>query len=196
MKTMKYEWTMKNGMKGLLEASYSEHVEETIVNLDGETVRLGESEIIEDACLVCYVDGKKIHSCIDTAFWTIIDAPIGNGIKMIHGIQGVGFSAEVAAEIEAFLRNVIEAGKTAEGNQVREEKAELAEQEEVAEAREIIRKAEAQKDIPSRDEAERREWKYNEINNAGGYGFVPHIISREEYEKALGTVARAAIKNK
>ena len=48
----------------------------------------------------------------------------------------------------------------------------------------IVAKAEAQGDIPSREEARRRMKVWNDINNEGGEGFVPRIICREEYEAA------------
>ena len=187
---MTYTWIMKSGKTAKLEATYTEHVADGIADLDGDKFHTGK-KIVKEAYLAAYVDGKKIDCSQDENFWKIIDVPGMPGIKRIWGIQNIGFDAQTAAEIEAFLREVIEAGKTEEAEQVRKEEEEKALQEEIADAREIIRKAEAQKDIPSSEEAERRMKRYNDVNNDGGYGFVPHIVSREEYEAAMALVARA-----
>ena len=191
MATMKYEWTLKSGKKGILEATYSEEVQDQIAYADGYNIPTGKKEIVEKGNLVCYIDGKKIDSCWDTAFWQIIDIPQQPGIKRIWGLERVGFDAQHAAEVEKFLHEVIEAGKDADAEAIRKAEAEKKMLEEVEEAKETIRKAEAQKDIPSREEAKRRMKRYNDVMNDGGYGFVPYIISREEYEAAKAIVARA-----
>ena len=53
-----------------------------------------------------------------------------------------------------------------------------------------ISEAEAQSDIPERAEAKRRMRAYNDVYNEGGEGYVPHIISREEYETAKDLLRR------
>ena len=60
----------------------------------------------------------------------------------------------------------------------------------LAEAHRIVAKAEAQRDIPDKEEARRRMRVYNEINNEGGYGYVPYIYSREEYDEAKEIIRR------
>ena len=45
-----------------------------------------------------------------------------------------------------------------------------------------IATAKKQKDLPSREEAKRRMKTYNNTVNEGGEGYVPHIITKEEYE--------------
>ena len=62
-------------------------------------------------------------------------------------------------------------------------------------AKETIEKAEAQEDIPTRAEAQRRMKEYNDINNEGGFGYVPYIVSREEYEEAKTIIAQYSVRS-
>lgn len=62
-------------------------------------------------------------------------------------------------------------------------------EEEIAAYRKIISKAEAQRDIPTRQEAKRRIKQYNDIHNEGGYGFVPQIIDIDQYNAAKSRLA-------
>lgn len=52
-----------------------------------------------------------------------------------------------------------------------------------------IDRMESQKDLPKPEEARRRMKEYNDINNQGGEGFVPHIYSLTEYENAKRELA-------
>ena len=54
----------------------------------------------------------------------------------------------------------------------------------IAELRKLIDMAEAQTDIPTTEEAARRIRDYNNVNNEGGEGWVPTIISRDRYDRA------------
>lgn len=54
--------------------------------------------------------------------------------------------------------------------------------------RSIIANASRQSDLPSREEARRREKRWNDINNDGGDGYVPHVYSRDEYDWATAKV--------
>lgn len=55
--------------------------------------------------------------------------------------------------------------------------------------KQIIKMAEAQQDIPSREEVKKRLKIYNDTYNEGGEGFLPYIVSREEYESAKAFLA-------
>ena len=66
----------------------------------------------------------------------------------------------------------------------RQAKLAKANAEDIAKLRNIIDAAERQKDIPTRVEANRRIKEYNDLYNEGGYGYVPTIVSREEYDAA------------
>lgn len=74
--------------------------------------------------------------------------------------------------------------KAYKADQKRKERAE-----EIERAKKLMAKAEQQKTIPTKAEAKRMMRQYNELMNEGGEGFVPHIISREEYDYALKVVA-------
>lgn len=185
----RYEWKLTDGRTVTLEAEYSETVRDEIVNLDGDICETGKREIVKTAMLTAYIDGEKFDSCRETAFWKTIDTGM-NGIKKIWGIKQIAFTEERATEIEAFFAEVIEAGRNAEAQQIRADAkaAEIAE--EIADAEQIVAKAEAQQDIPDRAEAQRRMKRYNDINNEGREGYVPYIVSREEYEYAKMKLAK------
>lgn len=183
-----YEWTLTDGRKVTLEAEYSEHVQDKIVDADGDMVRLNKREIVKEGMLVAYIDGKKIDSCWDTNFWQTVESG-HKGIRKIWGIAKIGFTEERAKEIEAFLAEVIAAGKDAEAEEIRQKAEEKSKADRIASAMEVIQKAEAQQDIPEAAEAARRMRNYNNIHNEGGDGYVPYIYSREEYDAAKRILA-------
>lgn len=189
---MTYEWKSTQGKTIRLDAEYTERVTDDTVWLDGDEVNTGDKKIVVAANLTAFVDGKRIATCYLPNFWQIIDVPNAPvaGLKKIWGINGIAFTAERAAEIEAFLNDVIASGKIAEANEIRAEEQAAEDAEELERAEKIIEKAEAQKDIPSREEAKRWMKWYNDAVNEGGEGFVPYVISREEYEAAKRTVER------
>lgn len=61
-----------------------------------------------------------------------------------------------------------------------------------AQCQKTIRQAQQQKDIPSPAVARQREHEWNNINNEGGYGFVPHVIDSDEHAAAQAFVERYA----
>lgn len=183
-----YEWTLNNGMVARLEAEYSETVKDKIVNLDGDICNTGKREIVKNGNLVAYLDGKKFDSCWNTDFWRIVDTRTP-GLKCIWGIKQIAFTEERAKEIDAFLKQVVSEGADPEAEQIRAAEKAKYDAERLEHAESTVRKAEAQKDIPSKEEARRRMKRYNDIHNEGGYGYVPYIISREEYEDALKVIA-------
>lgn len=65
--------------------------------------------------------------------------------------------------------------------------------EEIAELEEVIAKAERQEALPS--EAEKAEWlrEYNNAYNEGGEGYVPRVITRDQYDWARQRLAELKI---
>ena len=183
----RYEWKLTDGRTVTLEAEYTETVQDEIVNLDGDICNTGRREIVKHAMLTAYIDGKKHDSCWDVNFWRIIDAK--PGIKKIWGIKQIAFTAERAAEIEAFIASVITEGRDNEAEEIRAAKKAKDIEDKIKAAEDTIARAEVQKDIPTRAEAQRRMKEYNDINNEGGSGYVPYIVSIEEYEQAKATIA-------
>jgi hypothetical protein len=185
-----YEWNLTDGRKITLEAEYEETVRDKVVNLDGDICNTGDREIVTDAMLIAYIDGKQFDFTRYVNFWEIVDADKHRKIKKIRGIKQIAFTEERAKEIEAFLTNVIEEGRDEEAQKIRDMENEKKKKNEIEEVKRIIEKAEKQKDIPNRAEAERRMKRYNDINNDGGEGYVPYIISLEEYEYAKEKLAK------
>ena len=189
----RYEWKLTDGRTVTLEAEYTEFVQDKIVNLDGDICNTGEREIIKRAMLTAYINSKKFDNCWDVNFWRIID--VKPGIKKIWGIKQIAFTNERATEIETFLKNVLEEGRDPEAEEIRELKKTKEIEKKIKAAKETIEKAEAQEDIPTRAEAQRRMKEYNDINNEGGFGYVPYIVSREEYEEAKTIIAQYSVRS-
>lgn len=186
-----YKWILTCGLEAKLEARYSEKAVCATKFIFGECAPDDERDgkiIIEDAQLIAYVDGKRCGDCHTSSMWCIIDAG-KDGLKRIWGINKIAFTADRAAEIERFLNSVINSGKDAECEKIRAEEMEKRNAKELEFAKKTIRDAEKQKDIPTKSEAIRRLKRYNDIYNEGGEGYLPHIVTLEEYENAKKTVA-------
>ncbi len=180
--TKTFEWTLSDGRLGKIEATYNEIMQAKTLDADGIKIELDPEPTTVDCDMVAYIDGKKIDSCEHTNFWKLINVKDG---KKIWGLP-IGFrSGETADKYEAFLAELIEAGKSEE---VKAYYAKEREQE-IAKAKAIIAKAEEQKDIPTAAEAKARREQYNRIHNEGGEGYVPTWITREEYNNAKALIA-------
>jgi hypothetical protein len=186
MKTI--QWIGSKGNKIELRAECKMTVRPRILDADGDRFECGK-ELNMDANLELWVDGAKKDSCRDTNFWKLIDA---NGIKKIWGLN-VGMCPDQAEKVEAFLKAVIEEGKSAEAREFEAEKAAEKKAEAIAEAKEIIAKAEKTArnnngTLMTATEAAAWRRRYNNINNEGGYGYVPEVITQELYEYAQATL--------
>lgn len=180
-----FEFTTITGKACRLEATYSCIMKDKTINLDGDKFP-GESEPYSVGNnLVAFVDGEKFDSAWDPTFWRLIDVPWnGTTAKKIWGLN-VGFAnPEDAIRYEKWITDVVERGTSNDVKAYREAQKEEKLRMAAEEAQKIVAKAEKQKDIPPQAEADYRMRKYNEINNDGGFGCVPHIISAEEYEAA------------
>lgn len=102
-----YEWNLTDGRKVTLEAEYEETVRDKVVNLDGDIFNTGDREIVTDAMLIAYIDGKQFDFTRYVNFWKIVDADKLKKFKKIRGIKQIAFTNERAKEIEVFLTNVI-----------------------------------------------------------------------------------------
>ena len=138
--------------------------------------------------LTVYVDGKKYDSCSHPSLWGLFEVK-DNGMK-VRGLKIGLTDPDDAKRYEEWIASVIEAGTEPEVIVHREAKRKEKEERERTRAKRIIEEAEKQKDIPDYKEARRREKVFNDINNQGGYGYVPHIIDRQEYEAALKILGR------
>lgn len=172
-----YSWNLKDGRVVTLEAWCTQTLRDEIVDADGYKVNVGE-EVETRANLVAYVDGEKYDSCWNTAFWQVIDTKQA-GVKKIWGIKGIGFTEERAFEIEAFLNDVIESGKSEEVKAYDAEKAAEKKAKAISEIEEQLAEAE-RSGIYTKEEAEIRRQSYINVYNEGGSGYVPHFYSQEE----------------
>lgn len=178
-----FEFKGKNGGICRLEAEYECVMENRTVDADGDIMILDPKPTTSGRCnLVAYINGKQVDSCRIPSFWRVIDNP--NGIKKIWGMP-IGFpNDEIAKEYEEWIAKIIEDGTSDEVKEYNRQKKDLETKRKVEGAKKLIEEAEKQKDIPSKEEAARRMKHYNDIVNEGGEGYVPHIVSMEEYTKA------------
>lgn len=186
-----FEFKLRNGNTCTIEATYECVMENEVLDADGYKI-VGQAKPTEAGrCdMVAYVDGKKIDSCWNTSFWKLIDIKEIPGAKKIWGLN-VGFvNPEDAKRYEKWIAEIIEGGKSDEVKAYENAKKEKEIKEKVESAKKTITKAESQKDIPTKEEAKRRMKQYNDVMNEGGEGYVPYIISIEEYEYAKEIVEK------
>lgn len=163
-------------------------MENEVLDADGDKI-IGEPRPTEVGCnLIAYVDGKKFDSCWNPAFWRLID--VKEGVKKIWGLK-VGFANHEDAErYEMWIAEMIDGGKSDEVKAYEKAEKDKEINEKVKSAKRTIEKAERQKDIPTEEEARRRMKQYNDAVNGGGFGYVPYIISINEYEHAKEVAAK------
>lgn len=186
-----FEFKLRNGNTCTIEATYECVMENEVLDADGYKI-VGQTKPTEAGrCdMVAYVDGKKIDSCWNTSFWRLIDIKEIPGAKKIWGLK-VGFAnPEDAERYEKWIAEIIDGGKSDEVKAYEKAEKEKEIKEKVESAEKTIAKAESQKDIPTKEEAKRRMKQYNDVMNEGGEGYVPYIISVEEYEYAKEIVEK------
>jgi hypothetical protein len=181
-----YSWIGTKGNVFELEAECTMEVIDEVLPLDGYEMSTGNKVNHTKALLTAKVDGIVVDTCWNTNFWKVID--MQSGAKKIWGIKNIGFVAEKAAEIEAFLNDVIESAKTEDVKEIEkvEESKMISESIEIATS--IIEKAKKQNTIPTEKEAREAERKWNNLYNEGGNGYVPHIVDIDEYNWALSII--------
>ncbi len=180
-----FEFKLRNGSICTIEATYECVMQNEVFDADGDKI-IGELKPTEAGRtnMVAYVDGKKIDSCWNSSSWGLIDVTANPGVKKIWGLE-VGFAnPEDAERYEKWIAEIIDGGKSDEVKIYEKAEKEKKIKKEVDDAKKTIAKAESQKDIPTREEAKMRMKQYNDFMNEGGEGYVPYIISVEEYENA------------
>lgn len=184
MKTL--AWTGSKGNKIELRAYCEIKLVDNIINSDGYEIASGK-RTQTNANLELWVDGKKVDSCSNINFWKVIDTRAG--VKKIWGLN-VGMSDEQAAIVEAFLKDVIESGKTVDVVTAETAKAEAEKAERRAEAQRIVDEA-AKSTEPLMTNEEYKAWRkqYNDIHNEGGEGYIPERITVEQLEYAKKILA-------
>lgn len=190
MKT--YTWTGSKGNKIELRAECKTSVSDKSVDLDGNVTVVGK-ELTSTATLEVFVDGNKISSCYDINFWETID--IGNGLKRIWGIEQIAFTSDRAIEIDAFLKSVIAAGKSEEVVEIESANSASDIADAKSSASEIIKLSETTRKnsdgtLMTNAQAKSYLRTYNNVNNEGGEGFTPFIVTAEMLTAAQKTLSK------
>lgn len=183
------EIVSKTGKAIRFEAEYVIQMADRVVDADGHRVILGQEPTTVGSKLTVYADGIKVGSCEFPSFWGLIDLRSQPGHKKIRGLNIVFTDPAQAEEYERWIASVKEAGTPPEVSAYKAAEAEARKAEEIAALHQIIRAAERQADIPPEEVAAARRKAYNDAMNEGGEGFVPRIISLEEYDGAVKRLA-------
>lgn len=183
MKEGTFTFKLRDGREAKLTAKYECTMQCEEYDLDGDKI-MGKPRPHESigSRLTAFVDGKEVGSCTGSDSWKLyVD---NNGIHKIYGVR-IGFvDSSTAKEYADWIDEIIEGGKSEEVKAYEKVKAEKKIQNMLCEARETVRKAEEQKDIPDIAEARKRMQRWNEVINEDAEGYVPHIISKQEYDAA------------
>lgn len=179
-------WTGSKGQKMEIKAAYAEVVEDKIINLDGHSFKDG-TEIRKKSNIQFWMDGKLIESD-ELGEWRIYESR-QKGVYRMRSLNSCGFLVETAKELEAFLNSVIEEGRTEEAKEYHRAEEQKEKENELRQAREIIRlseKSPKNKDgkLMTREQAKAWKRQYNNIHNEGGSGYVPDVVTKEDVEHA------------
>jgi len=175
-------WTGSKGQLIELRAECSTKMVKRESNLDGH-IFIGKEEPYTSASLELYVDGEKVDSCRDTSFWEVIDTR--NGIKKIWGLN-CGMTNDQAIIVEKFLKEVIETGKTIEVVETEQLEAKKEAVENIENANKTMAKYESQSLKLNANQYQTWRTDYNNANNEGGEGYIPSLVTTEQYEYAKG----------
>lgn len=195
MTERKFEWTLKDGRQAELRARYGCAMKKKVIDADGIPVVL-KAEPSDDVSnnLEFYIEGKKMDSCWNSAFWELSNAKQdGKVYRKVWGLDMVFVDPEVAAKYEEWIAGVIDDGTSEEVKAYRAEQKRKEDAKAAEKAREIIRRAEAQKDIPTTEEALRRLKVWNDVLNEGGEGYLPKIYTLEDYQAAKAKLKRLGL---
>ena len=184
---------IESGSNFRIEIDYHHYMQKQTAWLDGDILEMGEKPLeLVNARL--YVDDELKYSSVANGYDLKLSEDIrtikGYKVRTVHALKLAIINPEVWEKYEEWLEEVIKDGTEPEVKEFQKREKEKAAAEELEYAKEVVRIAESQKDIPSREEARRRMKWWNDTYNEGGEGFVPTIINIEQYEKAKNVIAR------
>lgn len=183
MAKSKFEWTLTTGAKCVIEAEYTAQMHRKIADADGIKVDIGE-EVYAEHKAIAYVDGKKVGECRYQDFWKLYDSTRTKGVKMISGLP-VGFSDMAKAkEYADWATKLVDDGSTDDVKAYRAAEAKKKLEKEIKKARAIIENAEKQDKIRTAAETQKYLRNLNNVLNEGGEGWLPKLVTLEEYEEA------------
>lgn len=185
---------IESGSNFRIEIDYHHYMQKQTAWLDGDILEMGEKPLeLVNARL--YVDDElKYSSNVVSGYDLKLSEDIrtikGYKVRTVHALKLAIINPEVWEKYEEWLEEVIKDGTEPEVKEFQKREKEKAAAEELEYAKEVVKIAESQKDIPSREEARRRMKWWNDTYNEGGEGFVPTIINIEQYKKAKNVIAR------
>lgn len=176
------------GKQFRVELEYEHSMSRASAWVDRNNVEIGAIPL-ETGSAKVYVDGEMIYDTNSVSEFDltlsketrIID---GHEVRTVHNLRLRIIDPEVWEQYEAWLNKVVDEGTTDEVKEYLEEERKQYAAEKYREAQEIIRLAEQQRDLPTREEVLRRQKKWNDIYNEGGEGYIPIIITKAQYESA------------
>lgn len=183
MAKAKFEFTLKSGAQCVLDGEYTATMGRNIVDSDGYKVDLGP-EVKTQSRLTAYVDGKKVDETIFAEFWRLIDSPRFKGAKKIWGLIINIADPEVAKKYENWVAELIDAGTSDEVKAFNAAEAQKELAKKIKNAQALIAKAEKQDKIRTAKETRAYLRNLNNVMNEGGEGYLPHLVTLEEYEDA------------
>lgn len=187
MEIRSIKWTGKKGNEIELKASCETTTVDNIADSDGYKIDLGKKPYTR-ANLELWIDGKKIDSCWDTNFWRLIDAPNCVGYQKIWGLN-IMMVDDQAIKVDAFLKAVIKDGKNADAISFEAAEANKEAAEQIAKAERIMAQSEhtitnSDGTLMTDDQAKSWAKRYNDINNEGGDGYIPQVVTAGDVEWA------------
>ena len=194
-------WKGATGATFTAEAEYTVKMVSDVAWLDGYEVPKAATPHCT-AQLVVTKDGMRIDSCSNAAFWSCIEigdkALAAKGIThRLWGCTKVAFTSEVAAQIDAMLKNVIAGGKAEDPEVAAYYAAKAAEKadKERRNAEWVIEEAKRTPRNPDgtlMNDKEAAAWQrsYNNAMNDGAEGYVPDVITQEQYDAALKVLSK------
>lgn len=185
---------IESGSNFRIEIDYHHYMQKQTAWLDGDILEM-DATPHESVNARLYVDDElKYSSNAASGYGLKLSEDIrtikGYKARTVHDLKLAIINPEVWEKYEEWLEEVIKDGTEPEVKEFQKREKEKAAAEELEYAREVVKLAERQKDIPSREEARRRMKWWNDTYNEGGEGFVPKIINIEQYEKAKNIIAQ------
>jgi hypothetical protein len=180
-------WTGVKGNKYELRAQCEIRMVDNTIDADGDILVIGKKPY-SDGILEFWMDGNLIESSCNVDLWSVTDAY--DNLKKVRGLSRCGLLPAQAELVAAFLKDVKESGKTEEYKAYEAEHKAKERAGRVAEAQKVVDEA-AKYTQPLMTEAEYRAWKkrYNDTYNEGGDGYIPSLITIEQFERAKKILA-------
>ena len=180
-----------SGKELLLEADVESRLFTEEHDLDGYKVA-GSTKLLEDSRYSISKNGKVVvRGDLEYSVFAARE-------ETYRGYTGIGFNGDpqnilISKESFEAIKTAYEEAISKEHSkpEVKEfiEKKEAEEKAwQIAHAKNIVKKAESQESIPTEAELRMIQKEWNDVYNEGGEGYVPQMITKEQYEDALNVL--------